>query len=266
MEIPLPSAPVSATRSSLTLSGDSPLALDSLRVASWSDSFALPVPKGKACVLRAGLKGPPGLRDYSLELDGEKLAGFASGGELWAIVPALSSRPPAGDLRLVPAGSGAEMHVRAVVELGYPFRIEAGEFSGREFKGEGFYPPELYLGRTPFAWTSAAAEAYLPVLSVPAGGMVLKLGYIGGRPPGVPPARVEIELDGRPVGSFTPAAGMGEAELKIPPDLLRPGVGRLAIRANAWRPAERPAEGDTRPLGLMVRYLELSLPSALAGE
>ncbi len=266
VEIPLPSAPVSATRSSLTLSGDSPLALDSLRVASWSDSFALPVPKGKACVLRAGLKNPPGLRDYSLELDGEKLAGFASGGELWAIVPALSSRPPAGDLRLVPAGSGAEMHVRAVVELGYPFRIEAGEFSGREFKGEGFYPPELYLGRTPFAWTSAAAEAYLPVLSVPAGGMVLKLGYIGGRPPGVPPARVEIELDGRPVGSFTPAAGMGEAELKIPPDLLRPGVGRLAIRANAWRPAERPAEGDTRPLGLMVRYLELSLPSALAGE
>ncbi len=266
VEIPLPSAPVSATRSSLELSGDSPLALESLRVASWGDSFALPVPEGKACVIRAGLKDSTGRGDFALELDGEKLAGFASGGEIWALVPASDLQPRAGALRLVPAGSGAEMRVKALVEVGYPFRIEAGELSGREFKGEGFYPPELYLGRTPFAWTSGAAEVYLPVLSVPAGGMVLKLGYIGGRPPGVPPARVEIELDGRPVGSFTPAAGMGEAELKIPPDLLRPGVGRLAIRANAWRPAERPAEGDTRPLGLMVRYLELSLPSALAGE
>jgi hypothetical protein len=257
VEIELPAGAGSPVRSWLEISGTSPLALESLRIKRWGDSFALPTAESAPYLLKAELKIFPGAGEVFLELNGMKLAGV-SDGVRWELLSPAALRSPVSNLLLQPAASGARMHISLLKKVSYPFRVEPGSPSGREFEGRGWYSPELHLGETPFAWTAGAAEVYLPVSSVPAAGMELSLGYIGGRPPGVPSARVSVDLDGRPAGSFVPAEGMREAILRIPPELLRPGISRLTIRTNTWQPADRPSAGDTRILGLMLRYLEFS--------
>jgi len=254
VEIVLPASAGPSPRSWLTISGDSPIVLETLRIKTWSADFSLPTPERGPYLLKAGLSVPPGAREVALRLNGEKLAATRSPGTLWALLTEPALRWPVSHLRL--ETEGAALHLSILAPVVYPFRVEPGASSGREFQGGGFYPPELYLGQTPFAWTTGEAEIYLPVAPAPGEGLQISLGYIGGRPPGVPPARVSLRLDGRFLAAFDPEPGLGEAVFPIPPELARPGIARLTIDVNPWCPAESAFSADVRKLGLMVRSVE----------
>jgi hypothetical protein len=84
----------------------------------------------------------------------------------------------------------------------------------------------------------------------------------GGRPPGEPPARVDVYLEDVHLGSAQVPTGFRPYSFAIPPEVAaamarKEDPGRLRILTNTWNPQEALGVPDNRDLGVMVDRVEV---------
>jgi len=120
--------------------------------------------------------------------------------------------------------------------------------------GRGFHLPESLRGRR-YRWTSA--EATLRVRAPGDGRLPVRLVF-GGRPAGVAPAEVEIEVDGRPAAQ----AVVGHGRRSVPVDLELEARGDaqpalVTIRSGTFVPRDAFGAGDVRELGVRLRSVRV---------
>jgi hypothetical protein len=125
------------------------------------------------------------------------------------------------------------------------------------YLGEGWHAAETESGGPTFRWTTRRAELLVPLAH--AAPLVVQLQVKPFVPPGAS-ARVDVTVNGRPVGSAPLAPDWQRLELPTEPSAWRPGVNRVWL---AWSAAAVPAAvgvgKDRRELGGMVDYLRVQV-------
>jgi hypothetical protein len=115
-------------------------------------------------------------------------------------------------------------------------------------------------GELTFRWTTDESYVAVSGLRPETRELMLSLND-GGRPPGVPPARVGVYLGERHLGDLEPSGGFREYRLPIPSELAsalaaRPEGADLRLETNTWVPGEV-SGNDRRQLGVMLDRVEL---------
>ena len=141
------------------------------------------------------------------------------------------------------------------------FRVEAGEDGDDHFLAEGFYPAEFHrVARLPFRWTRESALAHL-FTAAPNRAAFLRLHVNTRRPPGAPPADLQLRLNGEDVALLPAAAegpeGFQTLEARIPASLLQSHHALLELRCQGWSPCQHVKSSDSRALGIMLNRVEL---------
>lgn len=123
-----------------------------------------------------------------------------------------------------------------------------------------FYPKErLGGGNVTFRWTQDTS--YL-VMKIDSTSRELMLRLSGGRPRGVPPPHVDVQLAGKTIGSAEPTNDFREYVFRIPDEIAsglaaRGPASQIEIRSSTWVPQKVLGGSDTRALGVMVDLAEI---------
>ena len=112
-----------------------------------------------------------------------------------------------------------------------------------------------------FRWTRDESYVAVSGLRPETQEVILSLND-GGRPPGVPPARVSVYLDSQHLGDAEPSGGFRDYHFPIPAALAEDLAGRpegidLRIATNGWIPSDVLGNADDRVLGVMLDRVEL---------
>ena len=92
----------------------------------------------------------------------------------------------------------------------------------------------------------------------PKGDLILSIRAFGLIAPQIPRQEVEVQVNGRPAGSWVfESAGMAERELRLPTHLLHDVIEIAFVPKNARAPAELGISPDTRRLGMVVAEVTL---------
>jgi hypothetical protein len=138
-------------------------------------------------------------------------------------------------------------------------RVEVG--GADDFAVSGFWAKETN-GRFRFRWSTGRAELRLRVPAAEPSELTFWLGH-GGRPPGVPGARVSVYVDDQLAGiAEVTASEPRPFVFSIPPDTVARAVRRdgfLSVRleTSTWSPRTAIGSQDDRDLGVMVTAVEL---------
>ena len=140
------------------------------------------------------------------------------------------------------------------------FSLDVGSMD--DLHVSGFHTRErLGSGDTTFRWTQDASYILIVGTSDDNGLVTLWLNG-GGRPEGLPPARVVVYLNDHLLGSATVTSEFLPYSFPVPADLAadvaRNETGALLkIVANTWVPRDALGGGDDRELGVMVDRIEV---------
>jgi hypothetical protein len=140
-----------------------------------------------------------------------------------------------------------------------PLLLDLGE-SDFAWRRDGFYDAEQ-MGPATARWTGTLASIAVPRVETAAGTLVLRMRLAGPRPPGVAPPVVQVDLDGRPVGT-TPALSAAFQIYELPLDAveanaLLSGPTRLTLRVPGFVPADTAGGSDHRQLGAAVDWIRV---------
>jgi hypothetical protein len=133
------------------------------------------------------------------------------------------------------------------------FDLDIGEDDALYLRG--FHSDERHPNGEPYRWTRR--ESSIDIRATLTEGRVTIWMGAGGRPPAARPARVDVSIDGRRLGSATVAAPVAPYDFVIPPETLQairdsPKAVRLELGVNTWNPARLLAAKDDRDLGVIV--------------
>jgi len=228
----------------LVLGTDRPKAADVTELFDW----------GRQHFTRVLYMGSGGSRLLSRTLDAE----FVSEEAIWVPeyerswdhFPAASRRKSFAFslFRLVPFTAPP---ARARVDVGVADELAVAGFHTRERNVE-----------LRFRWTTDRSSIRLRLPAGRPSALTLWMGN-GGRPAGVPPARVAVFAGNRPAGSVVVAGSdIREYEFPLPPEAVdeaTTGDGFLVIRLETptWNPHDALGTTDDRKLGVMVTRVEL---------
>ena len=126
---------------------------------------------------------------------------------------------------------------------------------------EGFYPVE----GGDYRWTAGRSSVLLPPL--PRGSDLELTMALGGGRPSRNPARVEVLLDGHPLGIVEKGRGGSYPTFRVPADLVTGGGQRLELNVNTFRPADLPGwPQDHRDLGVRLDWISIQPAGRLPGD
>lgn len=183
------------------------------------------------------------------------LATLGSGGCKRQEEPPPSAKP-APQQPQVSEGVPAELHPSVTID------VARDSAAGYAF-GAGWAMPERRPDGTTFRWSNGAESNVSVYVSAPPEGSVLKLA--GNTIPGSKPQRVTISINDKVIGELSALSSEQDAELMIPPGVLRAGKNDIRL-SYAWtqRPSETaPGSTDTRALALaLLRMAIVPLPQA----
>ncbi len=115
----------------------------------------------------------------------------------------------------------------------------------------GTYGAERLADGTTYRWTAQEARIILPWALSPGDTLALRLN--GGRPQGVPPARVAVWLGDRKLGAFDPTGGFETYRVEVRDGFAKGTLLRLIT--NTWVPKEAGVNSDSRSLGVMLDWV-----------
>ncbi len=133
------------------------------------------------------------------------------------------------------------------------FTVEVGEQGDEDYLREGFYAAESALGGMTMRWTKSEAVIALPLEGEP---VSIILRAAGGRPPGVPQARVTVYLDDYPLGELALEMAFKEYSLSIPEGTVPAKAVRLRLESSTWNPAQV-GYGYARDLGIQLDWVKV---------
>ncbi len=280
---PLPERLISSIRSELEFTAERPpgrplsraeehwgaLLFESITVRRWRESFPLPLGPGESGLAAFTLAPRPGETcpgPYRILVGGEERAvSRGEGVQRLPIGPVPAGPPP------VLAARGADDSCRPVFFRGPlvwreadRLLIDIGARDDWALLEDGFYPPELYQGRTAVRWTGKEARLVLPVFPREGREATLTLKTIGCRPPATfrSSPRVAAWLDGRALGEHPIREGAADYTWALPAAPAGPRFAGLTLRVDPWRPSEFLPVADRRELGLMADGIELEYREA----
>ncbi len=74
------------------------------------------------------------------------------------------------------------------------------------------------------------------------------------RPEGVVPTPVQVLVNGRTIGQFTPTQQWETYSFTLPPGS---GIGSLQFQSDSFNPAQLQRSGDQRDLGFLLDWIEI---------
>ena len=118
-----------------------------------------------------------------------------------------------------------------------------------------FHAKEVSEGRS-YRWTQARSMVSVTLIRETSRTVTLELAD-GGRPPAAPPARVDVFLQGEPIGSTVVSGRFRPYVFTIPPDLAARAAKtgdpvELRLVSATWQPSSVLGTPDDRNLGVMV--------------
>jgi hypothetical protein len=137
------------------------------------------------------------------------------------------------------------------LDIGFEDDLNVLRFHAKERDGRG----------TTFRWSRD--RSYVSLLGLRPESRTLELVLSDGhRPPKVPPARVQVLLNDRPLGELQVTPEFRGYTLAIPPDVAAAaaksdGPARLTLVTNVWRPKDVLGTADDRDLGVMVDRVDV---------
>jgi hypothetical protein len=140
----------------------------------------------------------------------------------------------------------------------HPFVLDVGYFD--DLQTLRFFARELTEGRS-FRWTQA--QSFIAATGLTGQEREIELVmHDGGRPPGAPPATVQVFVNGTALGTVNVTFGFKSYRLAIPPEAMR-GVGeavapvQIRLLSSTWSPSDFAPGTDTRQLGVMLDRVEI---------
>ena len=119
----------------------------------------------------------------------------------------------------------------------------------------GFYYKEAWGDGITMRWTDGQPTIEIPVDHHDTVQIDVRARIF--RPDSVPPSDVTILLDGQPIGTFTPTESWETFTFSGQPDPIN-GESSIQFAATTFNPAELGVNGDSRDLGFLIDWIEIS--------